>query len=315
MQTAFHLLQHYGLIVVFLTILLDQGGLPIPSFPVLLVAGALTLAGGPPLPAVLVAALAGSLAADTAWHVIGRRTGRRVLSLLCKVSLSPDTCVRQTETVFARVGPWALLFAKFVPGLGTISVAMSGISRLSVPLFILLDGVGATLYFGLPIVLGRFFHNAIAAVLTTLTQLGEYGVAIVVGALVLYLAVRWIERQLFIRRLRMDRISVDELAAMMASGNSPVILDVRSSETRLRDGIIPGAVGAHKDDIERLAAVLSRHAEVVVYCACPNEASAATAALHLRRAGFRKIRPLRGGIEAWAQAGHPIALVAEQAAA
>ncbi|MDE2181394.1 MAG: hypothetical protein KGJ78_00070 [Alphaproteobacteria bacterium] len=104
----------------------------------------------------------------------------------------------------------------------------------------------------------------------------------------------------------MDRISVDELVSMIDGGATPVTLDVRSGEARLRDGIIPGVIGAHPEDLEGVLALLAHGAEVVVYCACPNEASAATAARHLRRAGFRKIRPLLGGIDAWTKAGLPI---------
>lgn len=306
MQQIAYLLQHYGLAAVFISVLLDQGGLPIPSYPVLLLAGALSLSGGAPVPAVIVAAVAASLLADTLWYFAGVRSGRRVLSLLCRFTLSPDSCVRQTEGLFGRVGPWTLLFAKFVPGLGYVSVALSGITRVSLPLFLLLDALGAAIYVGLPVVLGRIFHNAVSAVLQTLIHLGEYGLLLVVAAFLLYLALRFVERQLFIRRMRMDRISVDELARMIDEGLNPVIFDVRHAEARSRDGIIPGAVGAHATDILAMLKDYPRDSEIVVYCACPNEASAAIAALHLKRAGFKKIRPLLGGIEAWAGAGRPI---------
>jgi membrane protein DedA with SNARE-associated domain/rhodanese-related sulfurtransferase len=306
MQHITHLIELYGLFVVFLNVLLDQGGLPLPCWPALLVAGALGAAGGAPIAAVLLAAVAGSLIADLAWYMAAARLGRRVLVLLCKVSLSPDSCVRQTESLFGRVGPAALLFAKFVPGLGYVTVALSGITGVNLPVFLLLDALGAAAYFAIPIVLGRLFRNAIDAVMATLVQLGEYGVAIVIAGFAVYLALRWIERQAFIRRLRMDRISVDELAELIDSGETPVIFDVRSSEARLRDGIIPGAVAAHHTDIEAVLSQYPRDVEVVIYCACPNEATAATAARHLKRAGYRKIRPLLGGIDAWAQAGRPV---------
>ena len=174
------------------------------------------------------------------------------------------------------------------------------------PIFLALDAIGGALYFAVPIVLGRVFHNAVAAVLATLIQLGKLGIVAIVGALGVYLLVRWIERRLFIRRLRMDRISVDELADMIDGGKSPVILDVRPSDARQRDGVIPGAIAAHPSDIESVLKSHPRDVEVIIYCACPNEATAAIAALHLKRAGYRKIRPLLGGIDAWAGAGRPI---------
>jgi membrane protein DedA with SNARE-associated domain/rhodanese-related sulfurtransferase len=308
------LVQEYGLLIVFLNVLLDEGGLPLPSYPVLLIAGSLTLAGGAPPLAILAAAMAASLTADLSWYLAGRHFGRRALALLCKISLSPDSCVRQTESAFTRFGVKALVFVKFLPGLGLVSVALSGITGLSLPLFLLLDGIGAAIFFTVPIVLGRIFHNAVADIMATLAQLGELGGLIVIAALALYLWILWAERQAFIRQLKMDRITVDELAAMMDSGKTPVILDVRSRETRARDGIIPGALPAHPAELDALLATIPREAEVVIYCACPNEASAATAARHLKKAGFKKIRPLLGGIDAWAQARRPIVTVRDAAA-
>ena len=306
MQHITYLIGQYGLIIVFLNVMVSQGGAPIPMWPTLLVAGALSAAGGAPVGGVIAAAIAGSLVADLGWYTAAQRFGRRVLVLLCKISLSPDSCVRQTETVFGRVGPLALLFAKFVPGLGYVTTALAGITRTTLPVFVLLDAAGAAVYFSIPVVLGRVFHNAIDAVLATLIELGKYGVAVVLAALATWLAVRWIERRLFIRRLRMDRISVDELAGLIDGGQSPVIFDVRPLDSRLQDGIIPGAVAAHPTEIEAVLAQYPRDVEVVIYCACPNEATAAIAAQHLKRAGYRKIRPLLGGIDAWAQAGRPV---------
>jgi membrane protein DedA with SNARE-associated domain/rhodanese-related sulfurtransferase len=308
-QQITHLIQHYGLFVVFVSVLLDQIGLPLPSYPVLAIAGALSLSGGAGIPQVVIAGVAGALVADSLWYLAAAKLGRRVLSLLCRFSLSPDSCVRLTENMFARAGPWTLLFAKFVPGLGYISVALSGITRLSLPLFLALDGIGAMFYIAVPVVLGRVFHSAVDAVLATLVHLGEYGIAILIAALALYIAIRWVDRQAFIRRLRMDRISVNELVELIDGGRRPAIFDVRAADERRRDGIIPGAVAAHASDILASLNGYPRDAEIVIYCSCPNDEAAALAALHLKRAGFKRIRPLSGGIEAWASAGHSIETV------
>ena len=306
MHQVSSLIQHYGLLVVFVSVLLDLGGAPLPSYPVLLVAGALSISGGAPLPAVIAVGVAAAITADLAWYAAGAKLGARVLSLLCRFTFSPDSCVRQTQDTFARIGPWSLVFSKFVPGLGYVSVALSGITGLSLSSFVVLDAIGDALYVSLPVVLGQVFHRAVDSVLSTLVRLGEYGILIVTALLVIYIAGRWIERQAFIRRLKMDRISVDELAGMIDAGQTPVIFDVRPSAARLKDGIIPGAVAANPADIRSLVAQYARDVEVVIYCACPNEASAALAALHLKRAGYRKIRPLLGGVEAWTQAGHAL---------
>lgn len=306
MQQITSLITQFGLLAVFLNVLLDEGGLPLPSYPLLAVAGALTATGHLNIAAIIGAAVAGSAIADNSWYWASRGLGRRVLALLCKVSLSPDSCVRQTETVFTKVGPVALLFVKFVPGLGNITVALSGITRVNPAIFIPLQLMGAAIYLGLPVLLGRLFHNAVADVLRTLAAMGEIGLTVIVAALVLYLLLRWWQRKMFIRQLRMDRISVDELADLMAEGSGPLLLDVRSAEARQRDGMIPGAIAAHPSDMNPILKDHARDVEIVVYCACPNEATAAMAAKHLRRAGFKKIRPLLGGIEAWAGAGHEL---------
>ena len=299
-------IEHYGLAIVFFSVLLDKAGFPIPSYPVLLVAGALSLMDGAPVSLILAAATAGALVADLAWYAAAVKLGRRIFALLCKFTLSPDSCVRRSESFFTRFGPWSLLVVKFVPGLRYVSIAVAGITRVSLPLFILLDGLGNLLYFAVAVLIGRVFHDAIDSVLVTVAQLGAYGIALIVGALILYLAIRWIDRQIFIRQLRMDRISVEELGHMIDKGETPIVVDVRGGEARIRDGMIPGAVVAEISGAAVALKHLSRDVELVVYCSCPNEASAAVAALHLRRAGFKHIRPLLGGIEAWAKSGRPI---------
>jgi membrane protein DedA with SNARE-associated domain/rhodanese-related sulfurtransferase len=305
------LIERYGLVVVFLNMLLDQAGLPLPIFPTLMVAAALNSGDGWRISEIVLAGTAGSLVADIGWFWAGTRYGRLVLSLLCRLSFSPDSCVRQTETVFSRVGALSLLFAKFVPGLGIVSIALSAISRVGFVAFAALDTAGAAVFVGAGVLLGVVFRNAVFSVLATLASLGSYGLALVALAFGLYVLVRWTQRQLFIRQLRMDRISAAELAEMLDRGGSPLIVDVRSKETRLREGIIPGAIFAHPEEARQTLTGYPPHIEIVVYCSCPNEASAATAAAHLRRAGFRKIRPLLGGIQAWTEIGRPIEMLTE----
>lgn len=308
MEDAVRLIAQFGLFAVFLMVLLDEGGLPLPASPLLAVAGALTVRGDLSFAWLMAAAVAGSFVADNGWYWLGRRRGRRVLGLLCKLSLSPDSCVRQTESLFVRVGPSALLFAKFVPALGNVTIALAGITRVPFAVFLPLEIAGATIYLGTPILLGRIFHSAVAELLDTLERLGVIGVALIALALTLYLLVRWFQRLLFIRQLRMDRITVGELASLIDQDSRPLLLDVRSRNARA-EGIIPGAIPAHPTDMHPILAGHDRNAEIVVYCACPNEATAAVAAKHLRKAGFRRIRPLLGGIDAWAQAGYALSIV------
>jgi membrane protein DedA with SNARE-associated domain/rhodanese-related sulfurtransferase len=306
MQHVASVIDQYGLLIVFLNVLLAQGGLPLPAFPILMTAAALVTQNRHQVSEIILAGVSGSLIADLAWYWSGKRYGRRVLGLLCKMSLSPDFCVRQTETVFLRVGPWSLLFAKFFPGLSTISVVMAGVTKMSLPAFLLFNGIGALLFVSVAVMIGRIFQNTITDIIVALADIGKFGLLFVLAVLGLYLLARWWRRQAFIRQLRGGRITVDELRGLIDEGEKLLILDVRPKEIRAQEGVIPGAVPAHPEDIDPLVLTYPHDLEIVVYCACPNEESAATAAKHLKQAGFKKIRPLLGGIDAWVQAGQPL---------
>lgn len=300
------LVQQYGLILVFASAFIEQLGLPLPSYPVLVAAGALSYAGGDSLVLITAIGIAGVLLGDLVIYSAGARFGQRALSVVCKLSFARDNCVRRTQDRFSHHGALALLFVKFLPGFALVLVLLCGVSRLAIPTFLLLDGLGAAAYVALPVVLGHLFRNTVDSALEMVARWGEYGIALVVGLLLLYAAYRVIDRQLFIRRLKMARITAQELVGLIDAGKAPVIFDVRTAEMRRKEGIIPGSIGAHPDEISGVANNYARDAEIIIYCSCPNEASAAVAALHLKRAGFKKIRPLQGGIEAWAMAGQPI---------
>ena len=249
-----------------------------------------------------------AVVADTVWYVAGARLGSRALRLLCKVSISPDSCVRQTQNLFARVGLRSLLVAKFIPGLGAVATALAGAQRASVPAFLAYDTGGAVLWAGVPLLLGILFHNAIGEVVATLGDLGRKGAELVLAALALFIAIKLMRRWLLLRELRMARVSVHELHAMMARGEPLAIIDARLPAAQSTGGRIPGARTAD----EHLQTLRSQPLlEVVVYCACPNEVSAARIALQLKKAGFTRVRPLRGGIEAWLAAGFALEYAAE----
>jgi membrane protein DedA with SNARE-associated domain/rhodanese-related sulfurtransferase len=295
-----------SLLIVFLSVLLSEAGVPVPAFPAVMTMAALAPQDGYALLAIVLAGLAGCLIADLAWYGCGRRYGQRILGWLCRISLTPDFCVRRTETVFAKAGPWSLLFAKYLPGVATLSVAMAGIIKTPLPVFLALDGIGALLLVGLPVALGHMFYGAIDAVVSELAKFGRLGALTLIGLVGIYLAAKWWRREAFIRQLRMDRITVGELCRLIDEGRNPLILDVRPKEVRARTGIVPGAVPASRTDIDAVVTARAHQSEIVVYCSCPNETSAAVAAKHLKQAGFKKIRPLLGGFDAWVAAGRAV---------
>jgi membrane protein DedA with SNARE-associated domain/rhodanese-related sulfurtransferase len=300
-----HWLAVYGLGFAFLNVLAEQLGLPVPAYPVLVVTGALSVEGRYSWPVLLAVAVAACLIADLAWYAAGRRYGNKVLRMVCRISISPDNCVRQTESLFERWGIWSLLVAKFVPGFGTLATALSGNMRLPLAAFVAVDTLGATLYAGIGIGLGVIFHAAVDDIVSVFESLGRIGLVLIVVALGLFLVSRWWHRERLLRQLRSARITVPELQTLIGNGRAPTIIDVRSAGSRERDGAIPGAQPwpASTGDAPMS---FPHETEVVVYCACPNEVSAAKVARDLRRAGFRNVRPLLGGIDAWIAAGLPV---------
>jgi membrane protein DedA with SNARE-associated domain/rhodanese-related sulfurtransferase len=293
-------IHRYPYATVAIAVLLDQLGLPLPCYPLLLFAGTLAYQGDASGGGVLLTAVVAAVLADAVWYVAGVRLGSRALRLLCKISISPDSCVRQTQNIFARVGLRSLLVAKFIPGLGAVATALAGVQRAPLRAFLAFDAAGAVLWAGVPLVLGILFHNAIGDVTATLGDLGRKGAELVLAALALFIAVKILRRWLLLRELRMARVSVHELNDMMGRGEPLAIIDARLPSAQSVGGRIPGARSA-ADDLTTLR--LQPTLEIIVYCACPNEVSAAKVALQFKSAGFRNVRPLRGGIDAWRAAG------------
>ena len=304
MEFLVELVQRYGVALVFAAVLIEQVGLPLPSYPVILVTAAVS-AQGPGVARVIAVAVFACLLADFTWYRVGARFGRRVLTLMCRISLSPDSCVRQTETIYEQWGAPSLLIAKFVPGFATVSTAMAGVVGVGALAFAFFDGIGATLWAGVAATLGWIFRNAIGDVLAVLEAAGRLGVAAVALAFALYLLVKFVQRQRLLRQLRMARVSVDELHAMLQDDPPPLVIDVRSAGSR-EGGFIPGSRWVEPHVPEAQLRDLPEVEEVVIYCACPNEASAAVLAKRLMKAGFRRVRPLRGGIDAWVASGLPL---------
>lgn len=306
MNHLLDLLQYYGLAFVFINVLALQAGLPVPAYPTLIVTGALAARGGFSLPALLATAVAASLIADLAWYSTGRRIGGPVLRTLCRISLSPDSCVRQTESIFTRWGAQSLMVAKFIPGFASVATAMAGVLRIPLLRFIPADAIGAALWSGVAIGLGYIFRDAIDDVLNVLTQLGKIGLILIVLAFIAYLGWKWLQRKRFIRQLIMDRISVDEVRRLIDEGKMGMVIDVRSPMSQQATGRIPGAVTVDPQNLKFDLVAVAPQSEVVVYCACPNEATAVLVAKALMQHGFKRVRPLHGGIDAWIAAGHDV---------
>lgn len=295
MEDLVRVLELYGLQIVFAGVLLDQGGLPLPSFSLVIVAAGIAANAGDPLWPIFAVAIAATLIADLVWFAGGRRFGAAMLRMICRVSLSPDSCVGTTRRIYTRWGAPSLIFAKYVPGLAAVATTLAGETRIPVARFALYDGIGAALWAGGAVALGAIFHEAIDAVLDELEVLGNSALMLLAFAVLAFVAVKWWQRWRFRVRIRMARISVAELAELQKNSVKVVILDARTADRRERTGWIPGSVWV--SDVETLA--LGVYEQVVVYCDCPNDATAALVAKQLHAKGVAHVRPLAGGLDAW----------------
>jgi membrane protein DedA with SNARE-associated domain/rhodanese-related sulfurtransferase len=300
-----------GLGFVFLNVLLEQLGLPVPAVPTLVVAGAVAASGKLPGPALYALAVVACVIADSTWYAAGRIYGGRVMSLLCRISLSPDSCVSQTQSAFERWGAKALMFAKFVPGLSLVAPPLTGATRMHLGRFAVFSAIGATLWVGAALTAGVLLRTQIERLLPQVAQVGGAAAVLLLVLLASYIVFKWWERRRFYAALDMARISVEELRRQMDGGAPPVILDVRSATAQtLELRRIPGALHLPVQDVARRLTELPRDREIILYCTCPNEASAAKVAKLLMQSGFQRVRPLKGGLDAWIEAGYSVEAVA-----
>ena len=309
MSEIVRLISEHGLTIVFVNVLLEQLGVPLPSIPTLVVAGGLAGDGKLSAAALFGLAFLACAIGDGLWFLAGRIWGRRVMRLLCRISLSPDTCVQQTEVQFERWGGWALVLAKFIPALSTIAPPLAGATRVGWLRFLFWNSLGIAAWAGAAIGAGMIFHEQIKDLLALLERYGALALEALVALVALYIAFKWWERRRFYQMLRMARVTVDELRAAMKEKKPPVVVDVRSGGNRRFDPrFIPGALEMDIDEVEKRLAELPEDRDLVFYCDCPNEASAAHVAKLLIDRGYTRVRPLHGGLEAWIAAGHEIEL-------
>lgn len=315
MPNFIHLLQEYGVLIVFAIVLIEQIGLPIPAYPILIVAGALSVDGDFSWPAVLAVAVCACLLSDGFWFRMGRLYGKRILKLLCRISLSPDYCVSQTEDSFTRWGPRMLIVSKFVPGFNTIAAPLSGAMGVRSRTFFGYSLLGATLWSGTGIAIGAFFHASIDSVLTALSTMGSTALMVLLVLLALFIGYKYLERKRFRQAVQIDRVTVDDIRQLLEQGAQPVLVDARSVTAQLLEPAVPGALLFNGGQPAPDLIAIDRDRHVIVYCSCPNDVTAAQVARELKQHGFTLARPLHGGLDAWNAAFGVRPVAAEEATA
>ena len=307
MEDVVQVFTQHGLLAVFLGVFVEQIGAPTPAMPFLVLAGARGAGDGLFALQALAVSTAAALIADGCWFLAGRRFGRSVLSLLCRVSLSPDTCVRKSEASFVRRGAATVLLAKFLPGISLLAPPLAGALGMRLSLFLLLDLAGSLLWGLAGMTLGFVFRREVQAILVRLADLGGQALAVLVSAIALYVIARLWHRLQVARRLKAaPRIEVQELAQRIARGEPLVILDVRQRAAQPHpSATIPGALAVSFEQLEAITFPgLGSDGPIVTFCDCPNDVSAARAAMLLRKRGWQA-RVLRGGYDSWTRHGPP----------
>ena len=303
----------HGYMMVFAWVFVEQAGLPIPSAPMLLAAGALSGTHRMNLGLAIAFAVIGSVASDSMWYEIGRQKGVRVLQLLCRISLEPDSCVRRTQIRFTRNGPRVLLGAKFIPGLNAMAAPLSGIIKMGWRKFLLFDTIGALAWVAACTITGYVFSDELERVAARASYLGAWLLVLLLAAFAGYIFWKIYHRQKFLRKLRIARITPEELKEKLDAGEDILVVDLRHSlDFDANPETIPGALHVDAAELEEAYQVIPRDREIVLFCACPNEVTAARLALILRSKGITRIRPLAEGYEGWRSRGFPMSLVKDE---
>jgi membrane protein DedA with SNARE-associated domain/rhodanese-related sulfurtransferase len=305
MALSEHILLVYGYLLLFAWVLVEQFGIPLPAAPVLLAAGALSAQHELSFAFALLAGLAGSLVADSAWFLIGRRYGHYVLRILCKLSLEPTTCVRRTEDSFDRRRGVTVVIAKFVPGLSTLAPPVAGQNGMGLGSFLLFDGIGATLWIGALLLAGRFFGDLLKRDPELLDWAGRFAGGLLVLGILGFLVARIVRRRMILKTLVAARLEPEELKRWLDAGEEVYIVDLRHP-LGIDSFTLPGA---HLISSQALAArhqEIPRDRDIVVFCDCPNEVTAAKTAMTLHKLGIERVRPLRGGYDEWKKLGFPL---------
>jgi membrane protein DedA with SNARE-associated domain/rhodanese-related sulfurtransferase len=301
----------YGYLLLFVWVLVEQFGIPLPATPVLLAAGALSAQHQFSFPLALLAGLAAALLADIAWFIVGRKFGHHVLRLLCKLSMEPTTCVRQTQNSFGRRRAITLMFAKFVPGLATLAPPVAGQNGMAFGPFLLFDGIGAAIWVGALLGAGRLFGDALKRDPGLLEWVGRFSGALLVLGIVGFFLARLFRRQRFIKKLVDARLEPEELKRQIDAGEAVFIVDLRHPLELLPDPFtLPGALHLTPEALATRIHEIPRDRDVVLYCTCPSEATAAKTAMALHKLGIDRVRPLRGGYDEWKRLGYPLDAVA-----
>ncbi|SEC61970.1 VTT domain-containing protein [Terriglobus roseus] len=312
MPIALDFFVHYAYGILFLWVLVEQLGVPVPSVPLLIAAGTLTATHRIHAIPAMFAILLACAVSDSVWYFAGVRYGARVVKLVCRLSMEASACVKKTESSFGKHGSTTLLFAKFIPGLSTVAPPIAGQTGMSYGRFLFFDLVGSLIWSSAYVFGGRFFGDIAKRYSPFFHFLGHFGVLLFAAAIVFFVLRRiWRQRE-FLKNLKDAGITGPELNEMLLASEenhtrAPFIVDLRHPLDYLPDPrVLPGAIRISPTELEKHCDLLPRDTDVILYCTCPNDETSGTLAQRLQKLGVHRVRPLRGGFEGWRDAGLPL---------
>jgi membrane protein DedA with SNARE-associated domain len=266
-HAVFGFLERFGYWVLFANVMLEQLALPLPTIPVFLAMGALAGIGYFSIWGAIGVAVCGAIASDLVWYRLGRSRGHSIISLICRISLEPDSCVSQTKDTFRKLGPYALLFSKFVPGLNATAAPLAGLTRMPLSRFVPFDLAGSAIWSGAYLSLGFLFRNQIEQVADSAGRLGSTLLVAVLCLVAAYIGWKYYQRRRFIRGLRVARVTPGELREMIECGEAVAVVDLRHALEVEYEGVkIPGALSMDLQELELRHLEIPREMDVVLYC-------------------------------------------------
>jgi membrane protein DedA with SNARE-associated domain len=254
-----------GLAVVCAASFLESLGAPVPAFPLLLLAGSIAAEYRfSPVPLV-VASACGFWVGDLIWYSVGWSQGRRVLGLLCRLSLNPDACVGRAERRFRRRPAMTVAAAKFIPGLSLMVAPLAGILRMPRAQFAAIDGAAALAWSGAAVMSGVVFGKRVLPhVLRTQRALEALGGAAVLA----FVAWKLYERRWLVRHYSVARVEIAELQRLLASEAPEVlVVDLRSEHAFSGSAqMVPGARRIPPGEFEKHVNSMPLDKEIILYC-------------------------------------------------
>lgn len=296
----------YGLL--FAWVFAEQAGLPVPAVPILLASGAMAASGKLHFGMAMLTGLFASMLADLAWYETGRYRGIFLIHSLCRLSLEKDSCARKAQGLYGRYGVFALVIAKFVPGLNFVAPPLSGVFHMKRWRFALFDAAGALTWVVAYMGLGFVFGTQLMALAHEFEGSRRALVALsMIAAISSYIIWKVRRRQRFHRELRALTISPEELKRELDLRMPLTIIDVRHPlDLFSKPFTIPNALRIPLERIGAGASNLKPDQEIVIYCTCPSQTSSSVALQHLRRQGLSHVRVLDGGFQAWLDRGFEV---------